>query len=437
MQKLFKTLKCALVIIYIISLIIIGFYRYPNQDITIKIRTDNESREYWLSVSEIGEFYKEDIGEDVQNELITEYVVDFEGIGGQDISEIDFYRKFKSVCVGKISSSEMWQYVYTNENEVVFNQAACNMIRNTSESFLMERLIYAEYVLVIIMFMWIIISALSEKFDVNNLTNHGPIYEIKRFKNELIKYREYIFYAAKADLNAEVANSYLNRLWWILEPFFNMLVYVIVFGRIMGNSVQSYSTFVFSALIMWNYFNHIINYSVKCVRYNRDIVSKIYMPKYILLLTNMVLNFIKLMFSAIVLIILLFVFQIHIGINVLWIVPAYLLMVILSFGVGMIFLHYGVFIDDLAYAVGILLTMLMFLSGVFYDVLETLPSPLNGILLCINPVATFIDTMRNAIFNNALANLPIIVCWILIGIQIMYIGLHIVYKNENSYVKVI
>lgn len=440
MQNLFKVLKGILIIIFICSVCLIGFYKYPNQDLTLVVKTENESREYVLTAREIQNFFKEDldnISEDVQKELITEYIVDFEGIGKKNISVIDFYRKYETVCVGKIPSSEMWKYAYTNEDQIVFNKDACSLIRNTSESFLMERIIYIEYVFAVVLFLWILISALSEKLDINNLTNHGPIFEMKRFINELKKYKEYVFFAAKADLNAEVANSYLNRLWWILEPFFNMLVYVIVFGRMMGHSVQSYATYVFSALIMWNYFNHIINYSVKCIRYNRDIVTKIYMPKYILLLTNMVLNFIKLMFSATVLVIMLFVFKVNIGINVLWIIPSYLLMGILSFGFGMIFLHYGVFIDDLAYAVGILLTMLMFLSGVFYNVMETLPAPLNGIMLCINPVATFIDTMRCAIFDNALVNLPIISCWILIGIQVMYIGLHIVYKNENGYVKVI
>jgi ABC-type polysaccharide/polyol phosphate export permease len=246
-----------------------------------------------------------------------------------------------------------------------------------------------------------------------------------------------MFYAARADLNAEVANSYLNRLWWVLEPFCNMLVYVVVFGKVMGNSIEKYATFIFSGLLMWNFFSHIINYSVKCIRSNRDIVTKIYVPKYVLLLTNMVLNFIKLLFSMLVLVVMLFIFNIHISWMVLWILPAYLLMFVLAFGIGMIFLHYGVFVDDLSYAVGILLNLLMFLSGLFYDVVTALSEPLNLILMSVNPVVVFCDSMRNALLYNKITNVPLVVVWMMLGLLISYIGIHIVNKNENGYVKVI
>ena len=39
-----------------------------------------------------------------------------------------------------------------------------------------------------------------------------------RFFKEIIQYWGFAVYAAKSDLSAEVANSYLNWLWWILEP---------------------------------------------------------------------------------------------------------------------------------------------------------------------------------------------------------------------------
>ena len=128
-------------------------------------------------------------------------------------------------------------------------------------------------------------------------------------------------------------------------------------------------------------------------------------------------------------------FRTHIGINILWIIPAYALMIMLSFGIGMIFLHYGVYVDDLAYAVGILLTMLMFLSGIFYNVFTTLPEPLNILMMTLNPVALFVDVMRNALLYNTMADLPLLGIWFIGSLLLCYIGVHIVYKYENSYVK--
>ena len=216
-----------------------------------------------------------------------------------------------------------------------------------------------------------------------------------------------------------------------------MLVYVIVFGKIMGSSIQNYAAFVFSALLMWSFFNKTINYSVKLVRNNRDIVTRVYIPKFVLLLSNMMLNLFKLMFSLIVLVILILIFRIHIGFAILWVIPAFSLMVLLAFGAGMIFMHFGVYVDDLAYAVGILLNMLMFLSGIFYEVMTTLPDPLNSLMLCLNPIALFVDTMRNALLYNQVTNVPFICIWLVLSVVLCCVGVHTVYRNENSYVKVV
>ena len=93
--------------------------------------------------------------------------------------------------------------------------------------------------------------------------------------------------------------------------------------------------------------------------------------------------------------------------------------------------------DDLAYAVNILLTMLMFLSGIFYNVFTTLPEPLNILMMTFNPMALFIDIMRNALLCNMVVNLPLLGVWLLGSLLLCYIGVHIVYKYENSYVKIV
>lgn len=420
---LIKILRILLMVAFIVAVIVVGAYPAKNQAVTMVVDTTQGRQSVTYSAEEL--------------ETLEEFEVPLKEIGGTSIEEIRMYRYFKTLCVEKITVDSIYMYAEVTENSLKFNMNASDLLRRLSKSLLMERLILAEGLLAVAIFLWILISALEEKMDPDNRNNHGPIKEIGRFIGDIRKYRQYMNYAAKADLKAEVANSYLNRLWWLLEPFFNMLVYVIVFGKLMGRSVDNYATFVFSALLMWSFFNKTINYSVKCIRSNRDIVSKVYVPKQVLLISNMILNFYKLLFSLIVLVPMLIIFRIHIGLCALWIVSAYLLMIVLSFGIGMFFLHYGVYIDDLGYAVSILLQMLMFLSGIFYDVITGLSAPLNVLMLTLNPVAMFIDTMRNALLYNVVANVPLIVIWIILSLLISYMGIHLVYKNENGYVKVV
>lgn len=422
-QQIIKVVMIAIAVLLIVGSIIVAFYPVKNQSVTVVVNLAASDVSVALTADEVSK--------------LTEFSIAIPNIDYADIKEIRLYRFFKSVCVDKITANNLKNYIEIHDDGITLKQAGCDMLKKQSRTFFMERLMGIEALFIIALFLWIAVHALGEKLDRDNRDNHGPIHDIRRFFGDIKKYRQYMVYAANADLRAEVANSYLNRLWWLLEPFFTMLVYVIVFGKLMGRSIENYSIFVFSALLMWTFFSKTINYSVKCIRSNKDIVTKVYVPKHVILISNMILNFFKLLFSLIVLVPMLLIFHVHIGVGALWVISAYILMILLSFGVGMIFLHYGVYIDDLGYAVEILLRMTMFLSGIFYDVITGLSSPLNVLMLTVNPVAMFIDTMRSALLYNVVANVPLIVLWTIMSLQICYIGVHMVYKNENGYVKVV
>ena len=446
-NKIYKLFKILIVILGLIGITFLAFYPFPNRGLTIRAYSDRNKILF-------SQYYS---AEQIKNADI--FTISFETKNNQSfyLSHLNIYGLSKTTVAKVIEFDSLNRMIENVENgeyeltvkgllfkseikgtvvKVAFNTQYTYIVKKLSCTLLQERLMAAGLFACIILILYLIINVCHEK-AVDKVNNHSFIFEVKKFYQQVKKYKDYIIYSAHADLNAEVANSYLNRLWWLLEPLFNMIVYVVVFGRVMGRSVQNYATFVFSALLMWGYFNKTITYSVKLVRTNRDIVSKVYVPKFVLLFSNMFLNFFKLIFSLSILVIMLVIFKVHIGINILWIIPAYTLMIMLSFGIGMIFLHYGVYVDDLAYAVNILLTMLMFLSGIFYNVFTTLPEPLNILMMTFNPMALFIDIMRNALLCNMVVNLPLLGIWLLGSLLLCYIGVHIVYKYENSYVKIV
>lgn len=376
---------------------------------------------------------------------------------GTVFTKVRIYGNIRSMILEEIPAASLYYYIADKEASDVtlmeegltfnhFGDITLYMtgddgfvehMHDLSASILEERIILAGLWTCIILFLMIVNVAVRDWKDETNWDNHSPLYELRKFVRDMGRYGQYMIYSAKTDLKAEVANSYLNRLWWLLEPLFSMLVYVIVFGGIMGSGIENYATFVFSALLMWTFFSKTLNYSVKLVRNNKDIVSKVYVPKFILLFSNMILNLYKLLFSLIILVPMMVIFHVHIGVQVLWVIPAYVVLVLFSFGAGMILLHFGVYVDDLSYAVGILLNMMMFLSGIFYDVMTGLPAPLNTIMLCANPVALCVDSMRKALLYNQAANLPLIGVWFIASILLCWLGVHTVYKNENSYVKIV
>ena len=55
---------------------------------------------------------------------------------------------------------------------------------------------------------------------------------IKLFLTNIKKYNKYAIRSAKAELKSEVSGSYLNWLWWVIEPLCFMIIYTFVFDVI-------------------------------------------------------------------------------------------------------------------------------------------------------------------------------------------------------------
>ena len=107
---------------------------------------------------------------------------------------------------------------------------------------------------------------------------------MERFKRDLMKYRKYMIYSAKAELKAEVANSHLGWLWWILDPLLFMLVYAFVSSIVFKAKEDYFMAFIFVGVTTWDFFNKTLKQSVKLVTSNSQIVTKVYIFRSLYLL---------------------------------------------------------------------------------------------------------------------------------------------------------
>lgn len=81
----------------------------------------------------------------------------------------------------------------------------------------------------------------------------------RRVGADVRKYRQYVVRSARAHLREEVTKSYLDWLWWIIEPLCMMLIYTFIFGFVFGSSEPNFAIFVFIGLIMWTFFSEIFH----------------------------------------------------------------------------------------------------------------------------------------------------------------------------------
>lgn len=259
---------------------------------------------------------------------------------------------------------------------------------------------------------------------------------MKRFWMDLKKHFGYAKFAAKSDLKSEVANSYLNWLWWILDPLLFMCVYTFLSEIVFGRTVEYFPLFVFVGLSLWNFFNKTVIGSVKCIRNNNPIVSKVYLPKYILILEKMLVNGFKMLVSFGLVIIMMIGYRVPVTWNVLYIIPVLIELVLLTFGISCFMLHFGVFVDDLYNIMNVLLRLMFYLSGIFYSITDRLKEPYLTILMKVNPMGMLLESGRLCLLYSQAPYRKLMVIWGVISVLICILGVRTIYKYENSYVKV-
>lgn len=268
---------------------------------------------------------------------------------------------------------------------------------------------------------------------------------MKRFFADIKKYKNYVAYSARSELKAEVAGSFLSWLWWILDPLLYMLVYSFIAVLIFKSGEPHFSVFVFIGLNCWQFFAKTVKSSVRLVTSNKSIVTKVYMPKHMFLLEKMGVYAFKMFVSFILTAVFLlsdalFFEPVHISWCILWIIPLFALLFVGTFAVSLFIMHFGVFIEDLSNVITVVLQLGFYVSGIFYSIENRLSGSLawaGKLLVNCNPMALIMTDMRNVIIGDGSIHLVAFAVWSVIAVAVSIIGIKVIYKFENSYVKII
>ena len=260
---------------------------------------------------------------------------------------------------------------------------------------------------------------------------------MKKFFRDMKKYRWYLLYAARSELRAEVAGSYLNWLWWILEPLCYMLVYTFVVQVVFSSREDYFAAFVLIGLTAWTFFNKTVQGSVNIIRKNKSVVTKIYLPKYMLVLTNMLVQTFKMLVSFALIFILMAVLGVPFTWHILYVIPVLLVLFVVTFGAAVLFMHMGVFVRDLYQVTLVVLRLLFYMTGVFYSIPNRVPAPYGKLLLRLNPMACLVECLRGALLYGKVQHYVLLLVWFGLGLLVSALGILTVYRYENSYAKVI
>jgi len=230
----------------------------------------------------------------------------------------------------------------------------------------------------------------------------SPIISPLALFHSIHKNRTLIFQLTKREIISRYRGSFLGILWTIINPILMLAVYSFVFGFVFkvrldqGNSFEgdqfSFTLLLFSGLIVYNIFSDCLSRSPGLILANINYVKKIIFPLEILPWVNLGAT----LFHAVISLTILLIALLLINHSIHWtaiLMPVILApFLLLSIGISWFLAATGVFVRDIGQFIGLALTVLLFLSPVFYPA-AALPESLRDYLF-LNPLSFIIEQLR-------------------------------------------
>ena len=228
----------------------------------------------------------------------------------------------------------------------------------------------------------------------------------------LYTYRELIAALAWKNIIIRYKQSYLGIFWAVLKPIMLMLIFTLVrsFVGIESDDLP-YPILTFAALLPWVFFQESASEGVSSVTSNAVLIKKIYFPREVFPITSMVTKLVELTISFVLLAAMMFYYKMMPSIYALWIPAIILYTMIVALAVSFFGAAINVYYRDMAQALPVFLSLLMYGSPVMYPLSlvhkKLLVEQAAGVwsndlyrLYTLNPLAGIIDSFQRVLLKG-------------------------------------
>jgi len=269
----------------------------------------------------------------------------------------------------------------------------------------------------------------------NNKSNH--------FFSDLHNYKDLLFLLVRRDFVKEFKQTILGPIWFVIQPIFQTLILLFVFGKIgeMGPNGIPQVSFYLSGVIMWNLFSDTLIKTSETFRTNASVFGKVYFPRIISPLSVVITNYIKFGVQLILLLIV-YIYEISTSNTIepnwtLCLFPLFILLTsLMGLGFGLIISSLTTKYWDLRFLVQFGVQLLMFMSTVItpFSNLENKPTWMQNAIIG-NPISSFIEAVRYSFLGENGGTLFVsgLIYSTLVSIIVLIIGIFIFNKVEKNF----
>jgi lipopolysaccharide transport system permease protein len=239
----------------------------------------------------------------------------------------------------------------------------------------------------------------------------NPISNASLNTREIWQYRHLLASLVKRDFLLVNQQTVLGPLWSLIQPLLTLVIYVLIFSRIVGISTGPLPPvlFYYSGIILWSLFQDCFAGAAGSLKDNAHIFSKVYLPRLVFPLAVGLTQLLRFSIQACLLLILLTWFTvtghfpIHYTISVFLVPLAVMLVCIAGLTAGLMSAIVAARYRDMFNVISVLIRLMMFATPVIY--------PLNNIqpglrwIVQLNPLTSFFELFRYALFGNGILNI--------------------------------
>jgi len=260
----------------------------------------------------------------------------------------------------------------------------------------------------------------------------------KYFWRDLWAYRELFFVLAWRDVSVQYKQTVIGILWAFLRPFLTMIVFTVIFGRLIGlrNEAAPYALLVFAGLLPWSLFSTSLADARNSLIGNSNLISKVYFPRIIIPTAAIVTSLVDFAVSLIILIGLMVWYGYAPGWQLLLLPLFTILAVLISLGVGLYLSSMAAKYRDFRYIIPFALQLGLYVSPVGFSS-KIVPDTWR-LFFNLNPLVGIIDGFRWCIlrgqdgFNWQSSSMSI--CLVA---ALLWFGIRSFRRNESTFADVI
>jgi ABC-2 type transport system permease protein len=249
---------------------------------------------------------------------------------------------------------------------------------------------------------------------------------------EIISYRDMIGSLVKRELRGKYKGSALGFLWTFINPLCQILVYTIVFSIIVRSDLDNFYVYVITGMIPWLFFDSSMRIGSGCIRYQGDMVNKIYFPREVLPLSCVTANFVNMLLCFIIVFIVLFSSGIGFSLDALLCLPLVMAIeYIMVLGFTLFISAVTVYFKDMEHIVTVLLMAWIYMTPILYPI-TSLPDKISWIFK-LNPMTYVIEAYHAILYYKSIPTLRIISYALAAALVILLIGEMIFKKLDKNF----